>query len=150
MTTWRVLAKEGERKLFLSGPEGQHAFEVYRGELGRVVWTALKSLQAPVLRRRIPDGFKVKCPDLHLGRPNTGDNRRLLLLCPPKGAPVVLKLVRQSERLEKPFVLALRDAIERKIDPGSTIQKLSEGASGSDGWGAIGGRKSPKRKEQAA
>lgn len=150
MTTWRVLAKEGERKVFLAGPEGQHAFEVYHGNLGRMVWTALKSLQAPVLRRHIPDGFRVLCPDIHRGRSNTGENRKFLLLCPPKGGVVELKLTRSTERLEKPFVLAIRDAIQRKVDPGTTIQKLSEGASGSDGWGAIGGRKSPKRKEQAA
>jgi hypothetical protein len=141
--SWRVLAKEGGDKVVISCPEGRFSFVVFHGNIKRPMWFCLKAIETPVLRRRIPEGFKVRCPMKLRGRGNVGEQRKSLILCPPKSAPLELRLIAGETRLNERFLNSLRDVLERRVDPGTTNQSLSEGASGSDGWGAIRKEASP-------
>lgn len=120
---WRVAAEVNSPKVLITGPEGRYVFQVFSGRITREILTALKAIQHPVLRRRIRDGFEVKCPVQHRAFDNKGDRRKFLLLRPPGKATTELRLV-GPQHITKALLHAIKDVIERREDPGVTMDEI--------------------------
>ena len=122
---WRVIARTGSPTVVISGPSGRHHFDVFKGRFCKVCWQAIRAIQSPAMRRALPEGFQLSSP-LRVGAyDNTGPNRRFLILKPPGRANVILRLSRQGDTYSEAFYRSLRDAIVRRIEPGTTNAEVS-------------------------
>lgn len=81
---------------------------VFQGAFTRTLWEAFKALNNGVLRPSVP--VEVSIPRTFCGSPNSGADRRLMVMQPMGAGPTVFKF-------DQPIPLQLPDAIRRALAP---------------------------------